>query len=451
LAGGQRADGKGTHPQCRRPPRRRQFVDRYWTGPRGQKVGEGDPEWTLRWPHMATANLATRRMRVLWAPDHNAGTWYPIVPVVEALGRAGHTVVVSGPPSVRAIAASMVLPWLPDDFALVRTASRERPTGFDDALRSRAQVARASFAALRPLLASGEFDVVLADPFRYGAGLAAREVGTPWVSYVHHCFSGDKLMDGLFEMSWAQWGRQGDIAAEYQAWWAELRTELGIGPELRPAAEAWAYAVSSRLSLILGPLALPPERMPPGGVAIGSTPWDPPRSIPPWIYERLSARPLVLTASSSDQLNFPFAALAEAAGSIQVDMVISGAGPSAVPDLPANVTLGGHLSHLQLLPYVKAVVCAGGWGLTTKALAAGIPVGVLPHGLDTGNVARVVVAHSCGVQVQPSDYTPAHLAAVITTLLQDPSVRNGAAAMAEPDAPGAAARRAVAQIEAACE
>ena len=106
---------------------------------------------------------------------------------------------------------------------------------------------------------------------------------------------------------------------------------------------------------------------------------------------------------------------------------------------------------MQLLPYVRAVVCAGGWGLTTKALAAGIPVGVLPHGLDTGNVARVVVAHSCGVQVQASDYTPAHLAAVITTLLQDPSVRNGAAAMAEPDAPGAAARRAVAQIEDACE
>ncbi|MHB1892478.1 MAG: glycosyltransferase [Candidatus Dormibacteria bacterium] len=399
-------------------------------------------------PSEPTANLATRPMRVLWAPDHNAGTWYPIVPVVDALGRAGHQVVVSGPPMVRSIAVAMGLPWRPDDMTLAGTAFDGRPTGFEDALRRRVQFARASFGALRPLLVGGLFDLVLADPFHYGPGLAAREAHVPWVSYVHHCFSGDELMDGLFEMSWAEWDRRGDIVTEYQAWWADLRSQLGLGPESRTATEAWAYAVSPTLSLILGPSALPPERMPPGSVAIGATPWDPPGSVPAGIRERLRRRPLVLAAASSGQSDFPVAALAEAARAIQVGMIITGVDLSAVPGPPVYVTLAENLPHSQLLPFVSAVVCAGGWGLTTKSLAAGMPVGVLPHGLDTANVASAVVAHSCGVWIRPSAATPAHLAAAIMTLLRDPAIRGGAVAMAESDAPVGAAGRAVAAIEA---
>ncbi len=97
------------------------------------------------------------------------------------------------------------------------------------------------------------------------------------------------------------------------------------------------------------------------------------------------------------------------------------------------------------------MICAGGWSLTTKELAAGMPVRVLSHGLDTANVASAVVAHSCGVWIRPPADTPAHLAAAIRTLLREPAIRGGAVGMAEPDAPVAAARRAVAAIEAALE
>lgn len=156
-----------------------------------------------RTPSGPTANLATRPMRVLWAPNHDAGTWYPIVPVVDALGRAGPQVVVSGPPMVRTMAAAMGLPWQPDGLALARTAFEGRPRGFDDALGRRVQFARAWVGTSGPLLAKDQFEVVLSGPFRYGTGLAAGEAATPRVSYVHHCFPGDEPMDGLFEVSWS--------------------------------------------------------------------------------------------------------------------------------------------------------------------------------------------------------------------------------------------------------
>jgi len=106
----------------------------------------------------------------------------------------------------------------------------------------------------------------------------------------------------------------------------------------------------------------------------------------------------------------------------------------------ANVHATDWLSHGELLPRCAAIVTTGGAQTIVSALAAGVPLVVVPTLWDKPANARRVVAAGVGVQVAASACTPACLRAAVDEVLGERSYRRNAARIAQAlaDAPGAA-------------
>lgn len=73
---------------------------------------------------------------------------------------------------------------------------------------------------------------------------------------------------------------------------------------------------------------------------------------------------------------------------------------------PGNARVERFLPHGPLLREAACVVCHGGMGITQKALAAGVPVCVVPFGRDQLEVARHVEQAGAGTRLVPRRLTP---------------------------------------------
>jgi UDP:flavonoid glycosyltransferase YjiC (YdhE family) len=92
--------------------------------------------------------------------------------------------------------------------------------------------------------------------------------------------------------------------------------------------------------------------------------------------------------------------VANALGTLDVRAVLT-TGPALDPaniSAPPNVSVVRSAPHEHVLRYAAAVVTHGGHGTVAKALAAGVPLLVLPIGRDQGdNAARVTAeGQDCG-------------------------------------------------------
>ena len=105
-------------------------------------------------------------------------------------------------------------------------------------------------------------------------------------------------------------------------------------------------------------------------------------------------------------------------------------GPAVEPFSAAdNVTVVPSAPHAAVLPHAAAVVTHGGHGTVIKALAAGVPLVVLPMGRDQLDVAARVTAAGAGVRVKPKA-SPAKVAAAVREVLEQPGYRRNAEGLA---------------------
>src|SRR6185437_2256167 len=83
------------------------------------------------------------------------------------------------------------------------------------------------------------------------------------------------------------------------------------------------------------------------------------------------------------------------------DMVVVATMPSAnlTGDVPANARVEQFIPHGPLLERAACAITHGGAGATQKALAAGVPVCVVPFGRDQLEVARRVEISEAGVRL----------------------------------------------------
>jgi UDP:flavonoid glycosyltransferase YjiC (YdhE family) len=90
--------------------------------------------------------------------------------------------------------------------------------------------------------------------------------------------------------------------------------------------------------------------------------------------------------------------------------------PSALTSTP-NVTVVSSAPHSRVLQHASVVITHGGHGTVMKALAAGIPLLILPHGRDQADTAARVTSRGAGIVLR-SSARPAAIAAAIRQLLQ---------------------------------
>jgi len=125
-----------------------------------------------------------------------------------------------------------------------------------------------------------------------------------------------------------------------------------------------------------------------------------------------------------------FAACVTALGSGDRPVVVSHGGSAAdLPDVPATVTLAAHVPQLAVLDRCAAFVTHGGMNSTMEAIAAGVPMVVVPQMFEQEVTAERVAELGLGVHLSPADVTPDALAAAVATVLDDPRYRERVAVL----------------------
>ena len=119
--------------------------------------------------------------------------------------------------------------------------------------------------------------------------------------------------------------------------------------------------------------------------------------------------PLVLVALSStfqDQAGC-LGRIVAALGTLPVrGMVTTGPALDATLDPPPNVVVVPSAPHAEVLREAAVVVTHGGHGTVIKALAADVPVVILPHGRDQADNAVRVTARGAGLAVKRAAEKP---------------------------------------------
>jgi MGT family glycosyltransferase len=354
------------------------------------------------------------------------GHLYPVVPTLEELRRRGHEVVVRTLSSEVGLLRELGFEAEAIDPAIERKVHADwrarTPIG---ALRDNLQVflerARHDGPDLRRAIEGERPEALLVDVNAWGAMAVAESSGMPWATWSPYFLpipSRDAPPFGLgLPPSRGALGRLRDrllspvLFGIYNRQAPELdavRAQLGAPPVRR--IERAMLRAPLLLYMTAEPFEYPRSDWPPSVRMVGPGIWEPPAKSPAWLEE--SKRPLVLVTCSTEFQNDGKLAQAalEALTGEDVSVVVTTASVDPSPFTPPpNAHVERFVPHRTVLARAACVVCHGGMGITQKALAAGVPVCVVPFGRDQFDVARHVEVADAGTRLPASRLRPDRL------------------------------------------
>ncbi len=390
------------------------------------------------------------------------GHLYPMLDVALALRAAGHRVVVQTLADERDRVTAEELEHRPiaaaiealplRDFAHAKPMAQVR-AAFDTWLaRAPHEVAdlRAAAADLAP-------DLLVVDANTWGAAAFAEAERRPWASFLPYALPVASRDTPAFGPGFAPPRHALDRLRDRAVWAAlngavrkplrgldALRADLGVPPigtyeGLLLRADALLYRTAV-------PFEYPRSDWPASVHAIGPGLWAPPGEAPAWLADLPHPRVLVSISTEFQDdgaiVEAALAGLADGPGSVIV--TTSALDPARFEAPHDRVRIARTLPHAAVIPEVDVVVTHGGMGTTQRALAAGVPVCVVPWGRDQSESARRAEVSGAGTMLPRARLTPARLrAAVEGALGRKPAAEGIARAFRE--AGGAA--RAVAELE----
>jgi MGT family glycosyltransferase len=356
--------------------------------------------------------------RVLVYTTPGAGNIYPVVPTLLELAARGHELHVR----TRDTEAERLR-----SLGLDATAIDPRILEIEiDDYRGRSQI-DASMRLLRAIAARGKIeietveaavaelrpDVLLIDANAQGAGYAAEASGLRWAQYCPFppaIRSVDAPPYGLGVRPAS--GLAGHMRDRLLNWLGErlLAGQLGPLNELRanlglPPLDAFdeQFRRSGRFILFTAePYEYPRSDWPENVRLVGPGIWGPQGQAPAWLSAE--SRPIVLvTASTEFQADEKLIATAlDALAAEQVAVIATTAAHDPARFRPPpNARVERFLAHDPIIERAACVISHGGQGTTQKALAAGVPVCVVPFCRDQFEVARRVEVADAGVRLSP--------------------------------------------------
>jgi UDP:flavonoid glycosyltransferase YjiC (YdhE family) len=368
-------------------------------------------------------------MRALFSSTRGAGHFNPLVPFARAFERAGHELIFAGPPDLAAAVEAAGFdfwqfdPPPEDELSTIWARVPELPPDEANAVVIGEIFGRLNSTAALPKLRAAFEDwrpgVVLRDPNEYASALAAELHGVPHA----------RVAIGL-------------VSSE------ELGLRIAAGP----------------IDVIRRAEGLPPD--PDGDVLRGSPylsnfprtldegeqadthrfhdpAWDEPAGELPGWWPGSEDQPLVYVTFGSVAGSFPqappvYRVALEAVADLPARVLLTVGRDldlDALPLPPANVRIEPWVPQQDVLGHAAAAVVHGGSGSTLGALAAGLPLVVVPLFADQPENARRVAEVGAGIAVEPAREEPsatiAPLRAAIESVLADPSYRERAAALAD--------------------
>jgi len=226
-----------------------------------------------------------------------------------------------------------------------------------------------------------------------------------------------------------------------------LREETGV-----PAFEKFED-MYTRPDLLLyrtaEPFEYPRKHWPANVLPIGPGLWAPPAEAPDWL-DALPAPRILISVSTEKQddgaiIETALQALAGEPGSLIV--TTAALDPAQFTTTHDNVRITRFLSHAAIIDKMDLVVTHGGMGGTQRALAAGVPVCVIPCGRDQSETARRVEVSKSGTMLPLKKLNEQNLLSAVRNAMKR---KGGAERIARAFAEAGGAKRAVAALENHC-
>jgi UDP:flavonoid glycosyltransferase YjiC (YdhE family) len=372
--------------------------------------------------------LAWLPVRVLFATTANAGHFRPLVPFAEACRRAGHDVLVAGQAGAALAAQRAGLSFRaltePGDEEIARFQAGQGGLSATQAMGralTELYVGLYAGAALEEMLAVVEDwrpDVVVRESAEFSGLVAAQRLGVP------HARVGIGLSTQLESQMLALAGPALD----------ELGATIRVAPGL-------AGQAARSLCLTMAPASLDGSRSPeservhrfrqaPGGL-VGSPPdgWGDPAA--PLVYLSFGTE-----VPSPERNYFPGlyrSAVQALQGTGARVLVTIGdqRDPAELGPLPAGVRVERWVSQAELMPHTAAMVGHGGAGSTLSALAAGVPMALVPLFADQPFNARRVAEAGAAIALDDGHASIPQLEGAVVELLSEARYRDRARAIAD--------------------
>lgn len=386
------------------------------------------------------------------------GHLYPVVPILVELGKRGHQTVAYGLSGelkhlqALGIDARAIDPAI-EENQIVDWRERSPQRAAASVLRTFAQRSEIEAPDLQRAIEDRSPDALLIDVNCWGAGAVAEASGLPWAVYCPYLLplrSRDAPPFGLgLHPRSGPLGRLRDAGAAKAVDIVFGRAALDSLGALRRRyglSEVHNFDELLRrapllLSLTAEGFEYPRTDWPSSVRLVGPMSWSPPQPPPMWLEEL--SDPLALVTCSTerqrDKRLLQVALEALPAGGVTVIGTSAAHDPAEFQPPPGSRVVR-FLGHDPILARAACVVCHGGLGITQKALAAGVPVVVVPFGRDQMETARRVEMAGAGVRLSPRRLTPNRLLeAVDAAIAMRPGAERVSQAFAAAGGPAAAA------------
>ena len=364
------------------------------------------------------------------------GHLYPIVPMLAELGGRGHQTVACGLSSElkhlrdRGIDARAIDPII-EENQIVDWRERLPPLAAASVLRTFAQRSEREAPDLQRAIEVHSPDALLIDVNCWGAGAVAEASGLPWAVYSPYLLplrSRDAPPFGLgLRPRGGPLGRLRDAFAAKAVDAVFVRAASGSLGELRRgyglsevrSLDELLRGAPLLLSLTAEGFEYSRTDWPSSVRLVGPMNWSPPQPTPTWLADL--SDPLVLVTCSTERqrdkrlLHVALDGLPSAGISV---LGTSAAHEPAAFNPPVGSKVVRFTSHDPLLHRAVCVVCHGGLGITQKALAAGVPVVVVPFGRDQMETARRVELARAGVRLSPRRLSPSRLLKAVEAAIE---------------------------------
>lgn len=384
-------------------------------------------------------------MKILAYTSPARGHLFPLVPILDELSRRGHSI------ALRTLASEVGLmtnrgfdaaPIAPEIEAIQHDDYRGRtpPAKLKRAMATFAARSELEVADAQAAIAEQAPDAMLVDCMTWGATAVAQAWGGPWAQWFPYPLplsSRDappfgpglkpaKGLPGRFRDGLLRPLLTGTLEKATLPGLNAMRTAVGV----RPFARADDMFTCPPLLLYMTgePFEYPRSDWPASVRMVGPCSWDPPADPPGWLAEL--DRPLILVSTSSEfqddgrLVRTALDALRD--DHVQVVATLPAAGVS-VPAL-ANARLESFVPHSAILEHAACAITHGGAGATQKALAAGVPVCVVPFGRDQLEVARRVEMAGAGTRLSAQRLSAGRLRSRVRAAI---AMRDGARRVAE--------------------
>ena len=407
----------------------------------------------------------------LFAMWDGAGTVPPELSVARALIERGHGVTVLGDPTIEpeaTAAGAGFRPWHEaphlrsrrpeDDY--IRDFEVDNPPELIARMCERiicgpaAAYAAETAAAIREL----EPDAVVSSAFLLGPQIAAEAAGLPVVAQFANIYPLPAPGVPPFGAGFAPASNDQEremyaaIGQESGAMWNAHLAPLNAARAehgLAPLEGVWEQLDHAHRVLVLSSSDFDfPGQLPDNVRYVGAR-LDDPAWAEDWAPPA-GGEPLVLASLSTanqEQLSL-LRRIIDALGSLPVRGVVTTGHAIAPEELPspANVSVVRSAPHSAILEQAAAVVTHGGHGTVIKALAADVPLLVVPMGRDQLDNATRVTERGAGLQLG-QDAEPEAIAQAVRSLLDEPGFREAAARLGAQIRDDASGDDAVAELE----